>query len=56
MLGLGLALGFSARNTEDFLQWALHEAFHFAALGALLGGLLALVFGGRLQRKRASSS
>jgi hypothetical protein len=56
VLGLGLALGFSARNPEDFRNWALNEAMQFGALGALLGGILALVFGGLLQRKKASSS
>jgi hypothetical protein len=56
VLGLGLALGFSARNPEDFWGWALHCAVEFGALGALLGGLLALVFGGLLQRQKVRSS
>jgi hypothetical protein len=56
VLGMGMALLLGARTFDDFLQWALHEALQFSAFGALLGGTLALIFGGLLQRKKVRES
>src|SRR5262245_27010019 len=52
VLGLGMGILLGSRSLEEFVPWVLYEALQFGALGALLGGTLALLFGGLLQRKK----
>jgi hypothetical protein len=51
LLGLGFGLLIGAHSPEQFAGWALYEGIKYGAIGALLGGVLALLFGGKLRRK-----